>query len=158
MRDINKLFEAAANQNVPKVSGSTGKYSVSVVNSDGNGKRITLSNALKDKLQLEGSFSMIPLVEDRVLMMAKNLPFKSASTIQLNSNNGRIAYHAGAVKMIVEAFDLDYTRRTSMSFGDVEFDTYDGVTVAIVNIPANQQSEQPVVGEGEPTEEMGDDV
>ena len=156
MRNIQKLFEAAASQNIPKVSGSTGKYSVSVVNSDGNGKRITLSKALRDKLQLSDSISMVPLKKERVLMMAKALPFESASNIQLNSSNGRISYNAGAVKLIVDTFGLDYSNRTSMSFSDIEFDTHEGMTVAIVNIPATQQDGQLAGAEVDPADEVGD--
>ena len=137
--NFEKLFEAAKTAEVQLVSASgSGKYTISVVNSNGNGKRITLSKALVEKLDLDGSVSMLPLQGEGVLMVAKELPFASASTIELTSSDGRIAYHAGAVKLLVDTFNLDYSGgKTSMSFNDVEFTEHNGETVAIVTIPAS---------------------
>lgn len=137
--NFEKLFEVAKTAEVQQVSGSgSGKYSVSVVNSTGNGKRITLSKALAEKLDLDGSVSMLPLQSEGVLMVAKELPFASASNIELTSSDKRTAYHAGAVKLLVDSFNLDYSGgKTSMSFNDVEFTEHNGETVAIVTIPVS---------------------
>ena len=137
--NFEKLFEVAKTAEVQQVSASgSGKYSISVVNSNGNGKRITLSKALVEKLDLDGSVSMLPLPGEGVLMVAKELPFASASTIELTSSDKRTAYHAGAVKLLVDSFNLDYSGgKTSMSFNDVEFTEHNGETVAIVTIPVS---------------------
>ena len=137
MIDLGKLFQVAETAEVAQVATTgSGKYSVSVVNSNGNGKRITLSKALVEKLELDGYVSMMPLQSEGVLMLAKTLPFDNASTIELNSSDRRIAYHAGAVKLIVDTFSLDYSGgRTSMSFNDIEFGERDEVVIAIVKIP-----------------------
>ena len=136
--NFEKLFETAKTADVQQVSVSgSGKYSISVVNSDGNGKRITLSKALVQKLGLDGSVSMLPLQGEGVLMLAKELPFASASNIALTSSDKRIAYHAGAVKLLVDTFRLDYSKKTSMSFSDVEFTEQGGMTIAVVTIPAD---------------------
>ena len=136
--NFNNLFAAAQAATVQSVTGTaSGKYSVSVVNSNGNGKRITLSKALVEKLELDGSVSFIPLKEERVILMAKELPFPSASTIELTSGDKRIAYNADAVKLLVDEFDLDYSGgRTSMSFNHIDFNVHDGITIATIEIPA----------------------
>ena len=139
MKKVNfdKLFAAAETAEVQQVStNGSSKYSVSVVNSNGNGKRVTLSKALVEKLALDGSVSMLPLQDEGVLMLAKELPFASASTIALTSSDGRIAYHAGAVKLLVDSFRLNYSNgKTSMAFNEVEFTEHEGVTIAVITIP-----------------------
>ena len=137
--NFDKLFAAAEVAEVQQVSGNgSSRYSVSVVNSAGNGKRFTLSKALVEKLELDGSVSLLPLQGEGVLMLAKELPFASASNIALTSSDGRIAYHAGAVKLLVDSFHLNYSGgKTSMSFSDVEFTEHEGMTVAVVTIPAS---------------------
>ena len=136
--NFDKLFEAAEAADIQQVSGNgSGKYSVSVVNSDGNGKRITLSKSLVEELGLDGHISLIPLKQERVLMLAKTLPFPRASNIELTSKDKRTAYHAEAVKLIVTAFNLNYSGgKTSMSFSDITFTEHNGISVAIVTIPA----------------------
>ena len=132
---INKaaLFEAAKKADIPQVSGSgSGKYSISVVNSDGNGKRISLSKALVEKLGLTDSVSLLPIKENGILMVAKKLPFERASDITLNSKDKRTAYNAEAVQLITATFGLDYSSKTSYSFNDIEFMDEDGMEIAAV--------------------------
>ena len=130
------LVKAAQAANIPQITGKTGKYSISVVNSDGNGKRITLSKSLVEKLRLDGSVSVLPLGEEGALLMSKELSYPCTSEIELGSKDGRTAYNAEAVKMIVDDFGLDYSGgRTSMSVSDIEFCQDDDAVVAVVHIP-----------------------
>lgn len=134
--DKTKLFEAAKKTDIPQVTGSgSGKYSISVGNSDGNGKRITLSKALVEKLSLTNSVSLLPLKENGILMVAKKLPFERASDITLNSKDKRTAYNAEAVQLITAAFGLDYSVKTSYSFNDIDFMTEDGTEIAVIYMP-----------------------
>ena len=147
--DKAKLFAAAEAAEVARIA-STGssKYSVSVINSDGNGKRVVFSKELVKKLNLNGCVSLLPVKGESVLMVASVLPFENASTIKLTSADKRTAYHAGAVQLIANTFDLDYTDKTSMSFGDVDFIDHEGVTIAVFTIPADKMKKQVVeVGE-----------
>lgn len=144
--DKSMLFEAANNSDIPQVSGTGGggKYSISVVNSDGNGKRISFSKGLIQRLGLDGSVSLLPLKDHGVLMLAKELPFTRASKIKLNSKDGRIAYNADAVHLVVTTFGLDYSNgRTSLSFNNVEFMEEDGMEIAVVQMAA------PTAGNGD---------
>lgn len=136
-RNFNQLFEAAKVAEVRQVSATgSSKYSVSVVNSDGNGKRVTLSKALIEKLELEGSVYMLPLAGEGVLLLAKEMSFPSASKIVLNSKDQRISYNADAVKLLADTFGLDYSKCTSKAFNQIEFEEQDGVTFAVVTMSA----------------------
>lgn len=144
MKDFNALFEAAKVAEVRQVSATgSGKYSVSVVNSDGNGKRMTLSKALLEKLELEGYVCMLPLAEENILLLAKDMPFPSASKIELTSKKDpRIIYNADAVELLVKTFNLDYSNgRTSLSFRQIEFEEHEGVTYAAVTMVASGGSD-----------------
>lgn len=143
-RNFNQLFEAAKVAEVRQVSATgSSKYSVSVVNSDGNGKRVALSKALFEKLQLEGSVCMLPLAEENVLLLAKEMPFPSTSKIELTSKKDpRIIYNADVVALLVKTFGLDYSNgRTSLSFNQIEFEEHEGVTFAAVTMVASGGSD-----------------
>jgi hypothetical protein len=142
-RNFNQLFEAAQVAEVRQVSATgSSKYSVSVVNSDGNGKRVALSKALFEKLQLEGSVCMLPLAEENVLLLAKEMPFPSTSKIELTSKKDpRIIYNADVVALLVDTFGLDYTNCTSKSFNQIEFEEHEGVTFAAVTMVASGGSD-----------------
>lgn len=136
-KNFNQLFEAAKVAEVRQVSATgSSKYSVSVVNSDGNGKRVTLSKALIEELGLEGSVYMLPLADEKVLLLAKTMSFPSASKIVLNSKDQRTAYNADAVKLLVDTFGLDYAKCTSKAFNQIEFEDQDGITYAAVTMVA----------------------
>ena len=136
-KDFNKLFQAAQVAEVRQVSATgSSKYSVSVVNSDGNGKRVTLSKALIEKLELEGSVYMLPLANEGVLLLAKAMAFPSASEIVLNSKDQRISYNADAVKLLVDTFGLDYSKCTSKAFNQIEFESHEDITFAVVTMSA----------------------
>lgn len=136
-KDFSKLFEAAKVADVRQVSATgSSKFSVSIVNSDRNGKRVALSKALIDKLGLEGSIYMLPLADEGVLLLAKIMSFPSASKIVLNSKDQSISYNADAVKLLVDTFGLDYSKCTSKAFNQIEFEEQDGVTFAVVTMSA----------------------
>ena len=144
MKDFNALFEAAKVAEVRQVSATgSSKYSVSIVNSDGNGKRVALSKALFEKLQLEGSVCMLPLAEENVLLLAKEMPFPSTSKIELTSKKDpRIIYNADVVALLVKTFGLDYSNsRTSLSFNQIELEEHEGVTFAAVTMVASGGSD-----------------
>ena len=137
-RDFNKLFQTAKVAEVRQVSATgSSKYSVGIVNSDRNGKRVTFSKSLIEKLGLEGSVYMLPLADEGVLLLAKEMSFPSASEIVLNSKDQSISYNADAVKLLVDTFGLDYTNCTSKAFNQIEFEEHEGVTFAAVTMVAS---------------------
>lgn len=109
-------------------------YSVGIVNSIDNGKRVSISKSLAQKLALGDTLFVLPMAEDGVALLAKALPFDAASNVKLSGSSKKIAYSAALVQLLTAEFGLDFSDRTSMSFNEVDFDNLNGVTVAAVRI------------------------
>ena len=80
---IENLLAKANATNIPVVNAAAGgssKYSMGIVNSKDNGKRLTFSKALSAKLGLTETVQMLPLIEEGVLLVAKELPGNSVSS------------------------------------------------------------------------------
>lgn len=131
--NISNLINEANRSNIATFSAASG-FSFSIVNAEGNGKRISISKAIADKLGLEDSAMLIPLVESGVVIVGKTLPFPNASELTLKGKEKKIAYSAGAVKLLTKLFSLDFSTKTSRSFSDITFDVINDIDVAIINL------------------------
>ena len=144
--DIDALFKAAAKVQLPTtVSARSGNSSLSfgIVNSTRNGKRLSFSKGLVHALGLEKNASLLPLSEEGVLMIAKDLPFNSANSVTLRGDDGRkVAYAADVIILLTEIFKLDFSQHVSATFDDVSIENYDGTPVAVVSIFSNKDGEQ----------------
>ena len=134
------LFEALMEEFVPQITTAGGKYSVSIVNNV-NGKRVTLSKALAEHLELSDSVSVMPSAKSHKLVLGKALPFPGASKVNLSGTSKKIAYNADLVQIITKAYNLDFTSCTSRSFSDITFDVLEGVPIAFVNFPVTEREE-----------------
>ena len=136
--DVSALLKKApsinANAAVTTINSSGNTYSVGIVNSFDNGKRVTISKSLAKKLVLTDTVSVLPMTDDGVVLFAKELPFTATSTVKLSGKDKKIIYSAPLVQMLTSAFGLDFSARTSMAFNEVEFEDLNGVTVAAVRI------------------------
>ena len=129
------LRERALSTNAPTITANTnGDYSFGIVNSEANGKRVSISKNLSKKLELTETLAILPMIEDGVVLLAKELPFPATSHVSVRGKDKKIAYSASLVKLLTEVFTLEYSARTSMSFSDIDFDTVDDMPVAIVKI------------------------
>lgn len=137
--DINTLIAQAQELNVPQVIAAAGnsKYSFGVVYSKNNGKRISLSKSLAKKLSVDGEGSSIQFLlnpAESVLILGTNLPTNIASSCALCGEDKKIGYAAKIVELLKDTFNLNFNGITSMSFSDIEFDTYDDAPIAIVKM------------------------
>ena len=124
-----------ANNNSCSVIVSTGasKYSVSIVNNI-NGKRVTISKALSSDLLLDSSAYFLPVEETGQLLISASPIGTMSSCSSLSGAEKKICYKASLVKMLTEAFKLDFSDKTSCSFGDITIDNSTGNAVAIVEM------------------------
>ena len=114
-------------------SGYVGTYSMTVVNSKNNGKRCTFSKALSKKLGLRDSIAIAIAPDDGIIFLASKFP-DDDEIYSLSGEDKKICYNTAIVKNITEAFKLDYDKKTSRSFGDITFETNNGIIIAAVKI------------------------
>lgn len=128
---LDMIEENGKNYNV--ASGG-GKYSLSIVNNI-NGKRVTLSKTLSSDLNITDEVHFLPVPSENILIVSsKSISSKSASCPMSGQDGKKICYAAGVVKMITEAFALDYSNVTSLSFNNISFDMIKGQKVALVDM------------------------
>lgn len=146
--NLNELLSIAETTNFPQITSAT--HSGGSVCSFGvvfnkNGKRLSFSKALADKLDLGNTVDLFPIPKRGVLLVAKKLT-KAAVTCSLSGKKDekRIAYHAGAAEMITNMFQLDFTTHTSYSFQNIEFDESDGIHIAMISMTDPKNKTKPV--------------
>ena len=64
---LKKAPNARVNSSVTAFSSGSNVYSVGIVNSHDNGKRVTISKGLSNKLDLTATLDVLPLPDDGVL-------------------------------------------------------------------------------------------
>lgn len=128
------LFSSLMRATIPVIAKSGGKFTIGIVN-NANGKRITLCKALVEYLGVDDKVCAMPAAEARKLVLGKSLPFQNAVELTLHGEGKKTAYVASFVEVVTELFSLDFSTRTSCTFGDVTFDELEGVPVAIVTFP-----------------------
>ena len=138
-----------ANNNSSSVVVTTGpsKYSISIVNNI-NGKRVAISKALSIDLLLDGTAYFLPVEETGQLLISASPIGDKSSSSSLSGAEKKISYNASLVKMLTEAFKLDFSDKTSCSFSDITIDTSTGNAVAIVNIWGTSATAQGSGNEG----------
>ena len=130
------LFQSMMIMTLPTIKAGNGKYSFGIVNSKNNGKRVTISKALAQALDLEDTAMFMPSREARKLVIGKALPFPHAITGKLRETNKMTCYLTSLVTLLTEMYDLDFSKHVSCTFSEIDLDTINGVTVAIVSFPA----------------------
>ena len=135
---INKLKNGSITLNIPKVKNQTyagnGKYSLGIVNSEGNGKRVSFSKALTAKLELTDTVYIVPLPDEGVLLISKEKLHSDATYGKLSGNDKKYCYSAGMVALLIESFKLDFEGHTSKAFGNIEIDDSDDIVYAVVTL------------------------
>ena len=139
MKTLNELLNAANNVKLPSsalTASSKGIMSFGIVNSEGNGKRFTMTKSLVNAIGVDKNVELFPIPNEGVLFVAKELPFDNAINKKLkDKGEGRLAYAAPIVNLLIKSFDLDFGKHVSMSFQDIKIDKLpDGSPVAIINM------------------------
>ena len=139
MKSVTELLNSASNVKLPSVASmATGRgiMSFGLVNSEGNGKRFTLTKSLINANRIDKKVALLPIPEEGVLLLAEKLPFENAieKTLKLKGE-ARLSYAAPVVALLTECFKLNFGTHVSMSFQDITIDKLpDGSPLAIVNM------------------------
>ena len=121
----NILNNAKAHKKVEVTHGGSSVYSFGIVNSEGNGKRLSLSKAMVTKLGIENVETVYVAIseEDNAVLISESASLNYGHECNVKkSGEKRILYSAGAVKDIVNTFGIPFEGITSRSYNHMEFD------------------------------------
>lgn len=140
--DLSQLLGVASKTEIPAHvahgGGGAGKMSLGIVNSSKNGKRITFSKLLAQKVGLtDCAYLALAPSENYVLIACKAISENAIECRFSNAdeNEKKISYNANAVYAITDMFGLNFKKHVSVSYDEVTLDKLDdGTTVAIVKV------------------------
>ena len=99
-----------------------------------NGKRITISKTLARRLNITGEAFVFPIVEDSVLLFAKNMPEDKGIKLKFKGDDKKVSYNSGAIEYFVKEFKLDYSDVSSKAFNKITFEQDGDIEYAIVSM------------------------
>jgi len=140
MKPVDELLKSVPDVDLPPIAsaafGGRGILSFGVVNSENNGKRITLTKSLAGAIGADDSVDILPIPDEGVVLLAKNLPFHQKITMNLRGKDGhKISYVAQVVALLIKCFSLDFKGHVSQTFQDICIDKLpDGSPLAVVNM------------------------
>ncbi|MDR7871335.1 MAG: hypothetical protein RIN55_10765 [Tissierellaceae bacterium] len=110
-----------------------GEGKITIINSENNGKRITIAREPIEELGNPNSLQ-IGFLEDS-LVIGPKLPENEISYNLRKSGAKSVIYSSDLVKEITEEYNLDYSNgRVSITFGDVEYTKIGQDMVMIVKV------------------------
>lgn len=138
--NLDNLLVLANNAVIPNISSmdetSNGTLSFGVVNSNSNGKRITISKALAAVLNLDNAVYLTFVPQEGVLILSSSKVSGTSVKVTLKGNKKtkRTGYNAVVVFALKKSFDLDYSNCVSLSFRDIAINNNNGISCAIINM------------------------
>ena len=123
-------FKASKSQQ--KSITRTNQGVVTIINTEKNGKRIVFPKVVMDKL---GNPPKILIsCSNKAIAVGERLPDnQNFLSIKYSRTKGTI-YSAGTVNELTEMYQLDFSNRTSITFSEVKYTTYENHKVAIITI------------------------
>ena len=109
-----------------------GKYSVNLVCAKGNRKSLTVSKKLAEELALTTDVYITVYADNGWIALSSAAIDEDSVSYSFSNNKDRIVYNAALVHFLAETFGLDYENYTSHSFGNIVFNTFQGIKTAIV--------------------------
>ncbi len=123
---MTNLFQGFNQTKTVQRTKGEGGGGISIVNTEGFGKRITLAKGMLEKIG-NPKFVSVGLSAEAIAIAPK-LP-ENTSRYKISRHT---IYASGLIDEIVKHFDLDYSDRTSISFSKIDFIEVDKDTVAAI--------------------------
>jgi hypothetical protein len=102
-------------------SVGSGKYSVGIVCSKSNGKRVTLTAALATKLKIKDVMYVTAYREDGIIIFGATAYNDDSTRITVTGDDKKIAYNSTLVHFLIDTFQLDFSNCVSRSCHDITF-------------------------------------
>lgn len=122
-----KIFEGLRDLTADTQTHSRGGLSFSIVNTQGNGKRLRFSPMLLEKLGKPTSIRIVINEKGTGILVARD-----SSGLKLAK--GGVLYQGSLVQTLTDAFALDFSSVTSRSFSQVKILEEDGIQYAEIII------------------------
>lgn len=139
MTTINNFNSAVSGKTATPITPSThtssGKYSVGIVCSESNGKRVTFTAALASHLKLGNVVYITAYAEDGFIVIGATPYNNLSSSYKLSGKDKKIAYASDLVHYLIDNFHLDYSTCVSRSFGNIIFNNDPNTPMAILRFP-----------------------
>ncbi len=130
MLDTSKIKKVQIKHNT---RGASTKGVLTIINSQKNGKRITLSKEIFDELS-EPTSVVVGFYEDKLLITSTDLKEAIGGTVCVLGKNRNI-YCTDLVEKITDLFNLDFSERVSITLSTLEWEELDGQPVALLSNP-----------------------
>ncbi len=133
MRNFEEMIDNSEEVSVSSTShGRVSAPSLSIINSQKNGKRLVLSNGLLNALNNPSHIQIRTSKKDNVLFIGENLG--AENTFNFSPSNPNIVYCGGVIRTIVADLNLDFSNKVSLTLKDIEIGEYKGGLAAYIKI------------------------
>lgn len=130
---IFSIFEALMTAEAPDMPAPVGKYSMGIVNSKSNGRRITLSKSIADKLQIENELFAMPAEGENKLVITKAKVFPNSVKLNASGEGKKTIYCGPLVELLTKMFALDFSKNVCKTYSNVSFEEFKGEQVAVIS-------------------------
>jgi hypothetical protein len=128
---------------IPQAARSSrGKYSLGIVCSEKNGKRITLTASLAKALKLNDVLYITAYADDSIIILSSSAINEHSVETMLKGDDGKISYNAGLVHFLINTFTLNYQNTVSKAFHDFSFNDDPNNPMAILTFPKAQANNE----------------
>lgn len=146
MKNFNEIYNNISTKTattIPQTARSSrGKYSLGIVCSEKNGKRLTLTASLVKALKLDDTLFITAYANDGIIILSSVAINECSLETNLKGDDGKISYNAGLVHFLINTFKLNYQNTVSKTFHDFSFNDDPNNPMAILTFPKSQANNE----------------
>ncbi len=126
---MNYNFTTILNNSTPDIishsssKSGRGKYSVGIVCSEKNGKRISLTASLASKLNIDSEMFITSYGSNGFIVLSSSKLNEQSVQYTVKGKDKKIAYNASLVHYLIDTFNLNFEGHVSRSFDNIQFNT-----------------------------------
>lgn len=131
--DLTGFTTVSSTNNSTRSAGERGRGGLSIINSEHNGKRITLTK--KWWIELGQPQTIQFAMHNHTLVLGECLGDQFPSFSWITKDQKPVLYHSALVKELANHYQLDYSNgRTSLSFGEIQLKKVNGKPVLVIEM------------------------
>lgn len=131
--DLTGFTTVSSTNHSTRSVGARGRGGLSIINSQKNGKRITLTKKWWEALEKPTKIQLA--MKEKVLVLGGRLGDDFRTFSWITKDQKPVLYHSNLVEELVRFYQLDYSNgRTSLSFGDIELKRVNGQPALVIQM------------------------